>query len=48
MEINGWAKELDPTFDGEVPKTYKDYKEICICITLLIVYEHFEYSKRIH
>ena len=47
MEINGWVKELDPTFDGEVPKTYEDYQAICICITLLIVYEYFKDSKRI-
>ena len=36
LEINGWVKELDPTFDGEVPKTYEDYKEICIFIILLL------------
>ncbi|KAM3129858.1 hypothetical protein pb186bvf_018068 [Paramecium bursaria] len=28
LEIQGWVKELDPTFDHEVPKTYEDYQEI--------------------
>ncbi|KAM3129853.1 hypothetical protein pb186bvf_018063 [Paramecium bursaria] len=27
-EIHGWIKELDPTYDHEVPKTYDDYQEI--------------------
>ena len=38
MEIHGWVKELDPTYDHEGPKTYDDYQEICNFFCLYFIF----------